>query len=109
MKYNIESEFLPQEESEKLIKLGIDYPFNRKISYHLAFFWFREVHHLYPEIEVDQTMEPKFCFRINWYKSDYQGNEWIDLTNREEWFLYYTQEEAELDCIRRMINIVEEY
>ena len=111
-KYNPEDEFLPSKEFEEIIKLGFDYPlFNNKILYHQAFRWLGENYNLFPEFEVDRTMEPKFCFRIYWYRSDYRGDEWFDLTNTDgyEWYLYYTKEKSELDCIKYLIGIANDH
>lgn len=111
-KYNPSDEFVSPEESERIIKLGYDYPFlNDRILYSQAFNWFREKYNLFVEFEVDQTMEPKFCFRIYWYRLDYRGNEWFDLTNtvEHEWYLYYTYKEAEEDCVKYLIDIAEEH
>ena len=66
-----------------------------------AFRWLRDIHKLYSEIQVDRTMEPKFCYEIFRYTND-----WEDLTNRKEFFLEYFYEKAEYDCLKKMIEIV---
>lgn len=66
-----------------------------------AFRWFRYTHKLYAEIQVDRTMEPKFCYQIFRYTND-----WEDLTDRKEFFLEYFYEKAEYDCLKKMIEIV---
>ena len=66
-----------------------------------AFRWFREKHNLFCEIQIDRTTEPKFCFDI--FKYEYFGNyEQIKIV---EWYLYRTQEEAELECLKKLIEI----
>jgi hypothetical protein len=77
-------------------------------TYGQAFKWFRDKHGLYAEIELDQTMEPKFCFSINWYKETDLTVEWINMTDRPEFFLEYSYEKAELSCLRRLIEIVKQ-
>lgn len=77
-------------------------------TYGQAFKWFRDNHGLYAEIELDQTMEPKFCFSINWYKETDLTVEWINMTDRPEFFLEYSYEKAELSCLRRLIEIVKQ-
>lgn len=64
--------------------------------------WFEQQYSLYSEIQIDKTMEPKFCYEINFY---HEG-EYKDVTKREHMFLYYTRIEAELGCINRLITIV---
>jgi len=67
-----------------------------------VFTWFRETHGFYAEILVDRTMEPKFCYNI----FRYVDNNWEDLTDRKEFFLEYTYESAEYNCLQKLIGIV---
>ncbi len=76
--------------------------------YQQAFKWFRDNHSLYSEIGVDQTMEPKFCYTISWYKEEDGLVEWVNVTDREMFFLEYTQEKAELNCLKKLIEIVKQ-
>jgi hypothetical protein len=69
-----------------------------------VFRWFREKHNLFSEILLDRTTYPKFCFEIHKYE-DF-GN-WEKIQN-PDWCLYRKQEEAELDCIKKLIEIVKQ-
>jgi len=76
-----------------------------------AFRWFREKYQIFPEVLTDCTTEPKFVYT---YKTFY-GNP-KDLTEQEWGWennigkysdLYRTYEEAELDCLTKLIELVE--
>ena len=67
-----------------------------------AFRWFREKHNLFHEIQIDRTAEPKFCFDI--FQYEHFGN--YEEIRIGEWYLYRTQEEAELECLKELIEIV---
>jgi hypothetical protein len=58
--------------------------------------WLMENFGIYVTIEVDQTMEPKFCYSIYQYKFDKKGyNEWRNLLHPRVYSdLYYTYAEA---------------
>lgn len=124
----MEKEFLPKNFSLEMKELGFDEPcyayYQKEILkfcvngtssntelilaaplYQQAFKWFRDNHNLYCEIGVDKTLEPKFCFEI--YKYD-KNNGWKDMTNKEDWGLYLTHDEAKLECIKRLINFVKD-
>ena len=81
----------------------INYPFERIPAplYQQAFRWFREKHYLFSVIDVDQTMEPLFCYSLSKYKGDFQWNNILPTYSE----LYYTYEEAELACLRKLIEI----
>ena len=68
-----------------------------------AFRWFREKYNLHSEILLDQTTQPKYCFEIHKYENF--GN--YEEIRIGEWFLYRTFEEAELACLVKLIEIVE--
>jgi hypothetical protein len=77
-----------------------------------AFRWFREKHNIFPEILTDCTTEPKFCYTYN----RFFGNA-NDLSSEEWWWenrigeyslLYKTYEEAELVCLEKLIEVVEQ-
>lgn len=70
-----------------------------------AFRFFREKYNLHSEILLDQTSQPKYCFEIHKYE-DFGNYEEIRIG---EWFLYRTPEEAELECIKHLIKVVEGY
>jgi hypothetical protein len=83
------------------------------ILYQQAFKWFRDKHQLYHEIQVDQTTEPKFCFKI----SEFIGNPndlterewgWENIPSDDSWGLYRKYEEAELACLKKLIELVKE-
>ena len=67
-----------------------------------AFRWFREKYNLFCEIQIDRTAEPKFCFDI--FQYEHFGN--YKEIRIGEWYLYRTQEEAELECLNKLIEIV---
>ena len=70
--------------------------------YQQAFRWVREKYRLFFTIEVDQTMEPKFCYTLSRYKGDFQWDNILPTYSE----LYYTYEEAELACLKKLIEIV---
>jgi hypothetical protein len=70
--------------------------------YQQAFRWFREKHYLFSVIDVDQTMEPLFCYSLSKYKGDFQWDNILPTYSE----LYYTYEEAELACLKKLIEIV---
>jgi hypothetical protein len=128
----MEKEFIPYEQALALKKLGFDEPclmywndfgktsINRfqlcnRIDewchnyieaplYQQAFRWFREKYNLFCEIQIDRTTEPKFCFDI--FQYEYFGN--YKKIEVNEWYLYRTQEEAEVECLKKLIEIVKE-
>ena len=124
----MEKEFIPYQTALDLKELGFDEPcikyywtdgmfskgyenpfnYNKRDNvissptFSQAFRWFREKYNIYTEILLDQTTQPKFCFEI--YKYEDFGN--YEEIRIGEWFLYRTYEEAELDCIIKLIEIV---
>lgn len=68
-----------------------------------AFRWFREKYKLFSSINVDCTMEPKFCYSIQQYMGDETGYEWECIVFNSS--LEYTYEKAELECLRKLIEI----
>ena len=73
-------------------------------SYHQAFKFFREKYGLYSMVDVDQTMEPKFCYTLSKYKGDFQWDNILPTYSE----LYYTYEEAELECLKKLIEIAKQ-
>jgi hypothetical protein len=80
--------------------------------YRQAFRWFRDKYNIFPEILTDCTTEPKFCYTYN----RFFGNA-NDLSSEEWWWenrigeyslLYKTYEEAELVCLEKLIEVVEQ-
>ena len=121
-----QTEFIPYEQALELKELGFDYynyawyiiidekPMITYFNYsgnherHLcaplyrqAFEWFREKYNLFSIIDVDQTMEPKFCYSLSRYKGDFQWENMLPTYSE----LYYTYEEAELACLKKLIEI----
>jgi hypothetical protein len=70
--------------------------------YQQAFRWFREKYNLFSVIDVDQTMEPLFCYSLSKYKGNFQWDNILPTYSE----LYYTYEEAELACLKKLIEIV---
>lgn len=131
----MKKEFIPYKESLELKELGFDEPCCKYVyvgdtgtnldhylevepskaknwnadalcisqpTFSQAFRWFREKHNLFHEIQIDRTAEPKFCFDI--FQYEHFGN--YEEIRIGEWYLYRTQEEAELECLRKLIEIV---
>jgi hypothetical protein len=92
-------------ESEQLLDIGSGNMYDTKAPlYQQAFRWFREKYNLYSTINVDMTMEPKFCYSIYEYDLEkYSEGWWIAVVNSD---LYYTHEETELACLIKLIEIV---
>ena len=126
----MEKEFIPYEQALALKELGFDEPCfgyytgdkkhlvlrpnmgrrNEDLNdivctsplYQQAFRWFREKYNLFCEIQIDRTTEPKFCFDI--FQYEYFGN--YEKIEVKEWYLYRTQEEAQIECLKKLIEIV---
>jgi hypothetical protein len=71
-----------------------------------AFRWFRDNYNLFCEINVDKTMEPKFAFTIK----EYESTQFLEGFGEDvlSEYLYYKHEEAELACLQKLVEIVEE-
>jgi hypothetical protein len=74
------------------------------VLYQQAFRWFREKYGLYSAVNVDQTMEPKFAYCISKYWTDALSWGWDTIIFNSD--LYYNYEEAELACLKKLIEIV---
>ena len=68
-----------------------------------CFRWFRDMHNMFHEIQIDRTTQPKFCYAVFHYEH-YGNYEGIGI---EDWSLYRTYEEAELACLDKLIEVVE--
>jgi hypothetical protein len=90
---------------DKAEELGL-YPFSMcgVPLYQQTLKWFRDFYNLFGVINVDQTMEPKFCYSIYEYEPTQFFQGWDEIVFNSD--LYYTYEEAELECIRKLIEIV---
>jgi hypothetical protein len=73
-------------------------------TFQQAFCFFREKYNLIHEILLDRTSTPKYCYQLYRYK-DFGDFEEIKI-NVSDWFLYRTYEEAELECLIKLIEIV---
>jgi hypothetical protein len=127
----MKEQFIPYEQALALKELGFDerclafyngkflestdYDFDNGTSkdiglcivaplYQHAFKFFREKYNLFCEIQIDRTTEPKFCFDI--FQYEHFGN--YEKIEVKEWYLYRTQEEAELACLKKLIEIANE-
>ena len=119
-------EFVPYTEALELKELGFnepcfawwcvdgrlvqDYsPFSEEESvlqapiYQQVFRWFRDAYGLFGTIKIDQTTEPKFWFSTVRYESTQFFEGWYD---DEPSSLYYSYEQAEIECLRKLIEIV---
>jgi hypothetical protein len=71
-----------------------------------VFRWFRENYIIFGTINVDQTMEPKFCYSITRYEPMQFLEHWDTVVYNSD--LFYTYEEAEVECIKELIKVVKE-
>ena len=69
-----------------------------------AFRWFREKYGLFTSILVDRTTKPKFCYNMSEYFEDETTWEWKDDWGNSSFYRNY--EEAELACLKKLIEIV---
>ncbi len=79
--------------------------------YQQAFDWFREKHQLYPEILLDQTSSPKFCYKISRFLGnlDYLSEiewDWENIQSDDTWGMYRKHNEAEIACLDKLIQIL---
>jgi hypothetical protein len=120
----MKQEFVPYELAVKLKALGFDEPcfgyyseselvFNTHTNNAMqrfrfaaptrsqAFRWFRDIHNMFHEIQIDRTTKPKFCYAVFHY--EHYGN--YEEIKIGEWSLYRTHEEAESACLDVIIEI----
>lgn len=91
-------EFIPQELEDQLLKLGYEYETNTHVLYQQAFRWFREKYKLEGFTEMSNDFN-WYKFTIYYYLSDCK--------KCVDWGLEMnTYEEAELACLKKMIEIV---
>jgi hypothetical protein len=76
-----------------------------------VFRWFREKYQIFPELLTDCTTEPKFVYTYNTFygnPKDLTEQEWGWENNIGQYSeLYRSYEEAELTCLTKLIEIVE--
>jgi hypothetical protein len=77
-----------------------------------AFRWFRDKYNIFPEILTDCTTEPKFCYTYTRFfgnSKDLASEEWGWENNIGQYsLLYRTYEEAELECLKNLCDILEQ-
>jgi hypothetical protein len=77
-----------------------------------AFRWFREKYNIFPEILTDCTTRPKFCYTYTKFfgnQNDLASEEWGWEPNVGQYsLLYKTYEEAQIDCLEKLIEIAEQ-
>jgi hypothetical protein len=83
-------------------KLGMHGAYCTAPTFSQSFRFFREKYNLFCQIQIDRTTEPKFCFNV--FQYEYFGN--YEEIRIAEWYLYRTPEEAELACLRLLIETV---
>lgn len=130
--YNMEKEFVPYDRSLRLKALGFDKPcfatwvgetldmslqlpsddyFTKAPTFSQAFRFFREKYQIFPEVLTDCTTEPKFVYTYNKFygnPKDLTEQEWGWENNIGQYSdLYRKYEEAELACLDKIIEIVE--
>ena len=74
--------------------------------YQQAFRWFREKYQLFHHVGVDQTTEPKFYYTIAKFvgnPNDLTEKEWYWDGIEEDGYLYRTYEQAEQNCLEKLI------
>lgn len=77
-------------------------------TYKSAFEWFRDNHNLFATINIDMTMEPKFCYSIVKYNQDFHSSSrfhWETIVFNSD--LERTYELAEISCLDKLCQIVE--
>lgn len=75
-----------------------------------VFDWFEKTYQIFPMIVVDQTSYPKYAFEIAQFfgnPKDLSEIEWGWKDNILSQFLYKTRLEAEIDCIKKVLEIIE--
>jgi len=76
-------------------------------TYKSAFEWFRDTHNLFATINIDMTMEPKFCYSIVKYNQDFHSSskfDWQTIVFNSD--LERTYELAEISCLDKLCQIV---
>lgn len=97
--YNCERDFIFVQGKTKFLTCEIPIP-----TFSQVFRWFRENYLIFGTINVDQTMEPKFCYSITRYEPMQFLEHWDTVVYNSD--LFYTYEEAEVECIKELIKVV---
>jgi hypothetical protein len=107
-------EFIPYEQALELKELGFDIPsvsgysypdsdnlLTQAILYQQAFRWFREKHGLYSSIIFKKSYPDNHVTGLEWYIIICGGDGVLFDTDGT-----YTYEEAELACLKKLIEII---
>jgi hypothetical protein len=132
----MKKEFIPYKQALALKKLGFDEPCfgyyysmdNKKVGlemyidvrnqdvyyvsaplYQQAFRWFREKYNLYVEVKVEDSVrlgEQKYYWIIFGEYKSFEGSPWIRCLKDSKDVMFNTYEDAELECLKKLIEIV---
>jgi hypothetical protein len=73
-------------------------------TFEQAFDWLEKEFNFFVTINLDQTMEPKFCYSVNKYNLDSKGNfGWKIITYNSD--LFYTKKEAKTNCLDELLKL----
>jgi hypothetical protein len=126
----MEKEFIPYEQALALKELGFDEPcmagydistnqlfigyehnhdfYTQAPLYQQAFRWFRENHNLYAEVKVEDSVKlggQKFYWIVFGACKSFEGSLWIRCLEDSNGVMSNTYEEAELECLKKLIEI----
>ena len=76
-----------------------------------AFRWFRENHNLYAEVKVEDSVKlggQKFYWIVFGACKSFEGSLWIRCLEDSNGVMSNTYEEAELECLKKLIEIVKQ-
>ena len=90
-----EKDFIPEDLKIRLFEYGFDEPQVENILYHQSFRWFREKKEIFGFVE--QITKNTFKFFVK----DYRENKGLVFVS----YVYYTYEEAELECLKKLFEI----
>lgn len=110
----MDKEFIPYEQALELKELGFDIPsvsgysypdsnnlLTQAILYQQAFRWFRKNHGLYSSILPKKSYPDNYVSGVEWYVT-ICGGDGVEIGPDGT----YTYEEAELECLNKLIEIV---
>ena len=101
----MEKEFIPYEESLALKELGYLGSVNAPL-YQQAFRWFREKYNLYPSINICHDLW--MCLIKSTVSNQEHISGYIVYAINKGYPTFKTYEEAELECLKKLIEIVKE-
>ena len=116
--YNYSEENFKEDKFDYRGELNIEYSIYNENTYYISaptfsqcFKWFREKYQIFPEVLTDCTTEPKFVYTYNTFygnPKDLTEQEWGWENNIGQYsYIYRTYEDAELECLKKLIEIVE--